>query len=198
MDNRYYQMVRRAQERLPKDKTKWTREDYLNSCLKMVVDMAIKYANITGADTEELICEGNAGLCRAWDKYRPDSKAKFSSVAFFWIKAFILNNIAKNTPQREILSLERDVDADFDVIDDWDPEDETTKSQFLEGLTEEESDIIKRYYAIGCDKQTLTKILEDYPQYQSTRGLLKVIGDAFDKIRANATKYQLDTSKFTL
>ena len=196
MRNEYYQAVRRAQNRLPKNQEEWTREDYINSCLKMVVDMAIKYSNITGEDTEELIAEGNLGLATAYEKYRPDSNAKFSSVAYFWIKAFMLNYIAKNTPSAEMQSIERDMDDDWDVEDEVD--DETEKMKFLQGLTDEEIDIIKRRFGIGQKKQTLASIRKLYPHFIGIRAITNKINECLEVIKDNSDKYKLDSSKFSL
>lgn len=106
----YQKEVGRANRSLPSDKSLWTREHYIQSCLKMVIDLAVYYSKCTGVDVEELVGEGNVGLCRAWDKYKPETGAKFSSVAYFWIRAYILKYVEDRMRDRNL----------FEQLDDYD------------------------------------------------------------------------------
>lgn len=93
----YQKSVGLANKELPKDKSQWTREDYIKSCMKLIVEMACKYAKCSTVDVHELISEGNLGLCVAWDKWKPEKGAKFSSVAYMWARAYMINCLKKNT-----------------------------------------------------------------------------------------------------
>lgn len=106
----YQQEVGKVNQSLPSDPKLWTRDHYLQSCLKMVIEMAVYYSKRTGVDVEELVGEGNVGLCVAWDKYKPETGAKFSSVAYFWIKAYILKYVQDRMRDRNT----------FEQLDDYD------------------------------------------------------------------------------
>ena len=97
----YQNAVKQAYKNLPKDTTTWTKNDYINSCMKMVVDMACKYAHCSNANVDELICEGNLGVCHAWTKYKPEKGAKFSSYAYMWARARMLNYLKKEQKYSE-------------------------------------------------------------------------------------------------
>ena len=57
--------------------------------LKLVVHIAQTYQGLPGTCIEDLISDGNIGLIRAAQKFRPGS-AKFSTYAAFWIKQSIM------------------------------------------------------------------------------------------------------------
>lgn len=58
--------------------------------LRMVAGIARKYTGIVGhLTTDDIIQEGNVGLCRAAEKYDPSRGYKFSTYAYWWIRQAI-------------------------------------------------------------------------------------------------------------
>lgn len=53
--------------------------------LRMVVDIARRYSS-TGADLEDLVQEGVAGLLKAIDRFDPARELRFSTYAHWWIR----------------------------------------------------------------------------------------------------------------
>lgn len=93
----YQKAVGLANKRLSADAANWVRDEHIRSCTKMVVEMACKYAKKSSVDVHDLISEGNLGVCVAWDKWVPERGAKFSSVAYMWARAYMINFLKKNT-----------------------------------------------------------------------------------------------------
>lgn len=72
-----------------KDSDIISRENFINSNLRLVVNIAKKYSN--NGNLEDLIEEGNVGLITAVDKFNPDLGYRFSSYATWWIKQGIFS-----------------------------------------------------------------------------------------------------------
>lgn len=70
------------------------RELLINSNLRLVIFIAKKYTN-RGLSLEELIQEGNLGLIRAIDMYKPEQNTRISTYAVSWIRKFIQEAIKK-------------------------------------------------------------------------------------------------------
>ena len=83
-----------AKEMLNGDKQ--AKETLINSNLKFVVRVAIKYQN-RGLSLSELISEGNLGLIKAIEKFDPERGIKLISYAVWWIKHKILIALAEKT-----------------------------------------------------------------------------------------------------
>ena len=201
LSNDYYQYVRKQQEHLPSDQSEWGREEHIASNMKMVVALAKQYHKKTGLPLEELIGEGNLGLVTAWDKYRPQTGAKFSSVAYFWIRAGILSYIKKNSPHGENMSLEeyREMyDDDMQLIYDDDPlkEDNAKYAEkAFEGLTNRDEQLIRQYFGIGCKRKTLTAMNKGAKE-RNVLALKKRILKAIERIKLNCDKYGISESEF--
>lgn len=76
------------------------RRTLILSNLRLVIAIAKKY---TSAELTflELVTEGNFGLIRAADHYRPDKETRFATYASWWIKQAITQALkAKNRPVR--------------------------------------------------------------------------------------------------
>lgn len=110
---RYFTDVGRAYERnnnkLDIEYTPENREKLIEMNLKCVIKVAKRYLG-NGLSLDELICAGNEGLCKAWEKYNPDS-SKFRTdllneidnmpgdVPISWIQDVIQPACEYGTPQ---------------------------------------------------------------------------------------------------
>lgn len=73
----------------------WAREQLVRSNLRLVVNIAKKYAN-RGMSLGDLIEEGNLGLIKAVDYFDPDHGTRFSTYAAWWIKQSIKRALLAN------------------------------------------------------------------------------------------------------
>jgi len=70
------------------------RQYLLRANLRLVVNMAKRYAPDRDSDTLlDLVQEGNIGLLRAVDRFKPDRKTRFSTYAVYWIRQAILRSL---------------------------------------------------------------------------------------------------------
>lgn len=72
------------------------KEKLIKHNLRYVVEVAKSYQG-QGLPLEELIAEGNYGLCKAAEKFNPDYKMKFITYAVWWIRQSILRALSENT-----------------------------------------------------------------------------------------------------
>jgi len=73
----------------------WAREQLVRSNLRLVVNIAKKYAN-RGMGLGDLIEEGNLGLIKAVDYFDPNRGTRFSTYAAWWIKQGIKRALLEN------------------------------------------------------------------------------------------------------
>lgn len=73
----------------------WAREQLVRSNLRLVVNIAKKYAN-RGMSLGDLIEEGNLGLIKAVDYFDPSRGVRFSTYAAWWIKQSIKRSLLEN------------------------------------------------------------------------------------------------------
>lgn len=82
--------------RIMEDNDPWARDRLVRSNLRLVVNIAKKYAN-RGMSLGDLIEEGNLGLIRAVDYFDPGRGTRFSTYAAWWIKQSIKRALLMNT-----------------------------------------------------------------------------------------------------
>ena len=81
--------------RIVEDNDPQARERLVRSNLRLVVNIAKKYAN-RGMGLGDLIEEGNLGLIKAVDYFDPDRGTRFSTYAAWWIKQSIKHALLTN------------------------------------------------------------------------------------------------------
>lgn len=98
-------------DRLDKD---CSQEELVHKHLSLVVHIAKNYTNL-GLSIEELIQEGNMGLLKAAERYE-ESKGKFSTYAYYWIKKYILIAVRSCRKQdSRCVTYQDDISSDDDV-----------------------------------------------------------------------------------
>lgn len=72
------------------------REQMIKSNLRLVVSIAKKYQGC-GLPLADLVAEGNLGLIKAVEKFRPERGYRFSTYAIWWIRQEIVRALAQQT-----------------------------------------------------------------------------------------------------
>jgi len=78
------------------DNDPWAREQLIRSNLRLVVNIAKRYAG-RSMSLGDLIEEGNIGLMKAVDYFDPERGTRFSTYAAWWIKQSIRRALLENT-----------------------------------------------------------------------------------------------------
>ncbi len=86
---------RKLAERVAKGDPK-ARDAMIQANLRLVVSMAKHYAGL-GLPFTDLIAEGNVGLLRAVDKFKPEMGFRFSTYAAWWIRQSIIRALMRNS-----------------------------------------------------------------------------------------------------
>lgn len=110
-DIRKHELVSRDQERdlarrIQCDDDHEAFQKLVNSNLRLVVKIALKFQRFWNRNLLDLIQEGNVGLIHAVRKYDPDRNVKFSYYASFWIKAYIMKYIQDNWRMVKVVTTE--------------------------------------------------------------------------------------------
>jgi len=71
------------------------REKMINSNLRLVVSLAKKYTNC-GLPLPDLIEEGNLGLIKAVERFKPEMGYRFSTYATWWIRQSVVRALARH------------------------------------------------------------------------------------------------------
>ncbi len=82
-------------KRIMEENDPWAREQLVRSNLRLVVNIAKKYAG-RGMSLGDLIEEGNLGLIKAVDYFDPGRGTRFSTYAAWWIKQSIKRALLEN------------------------------------------------------------------------------------------------------
>ena len=88
------------------------RRQMIEANLRLVVNIAKRYMN-RGFQLQDLIEEGNVGLIKAAEKFRPSKGCKFSTYATYWIKQSIERAIAN---QSNLVRLPIHISADISKV----------------------------------------------------------------------------------
>jgi len=94
MENKYKDLSEKKLMALARRGDKQAREIFVQRHQGLVVSLAKKYA-FTPDVIDDLVVEGNMGLLRALEKFKPSHKVRFGTYAYFWIKRYILRAIMK-------------------------------------------------------------------------------------------------------
>lgn len=164
--------------------------------MRLAVDLAVKFAvkySLDEEDTQDLVAEGLVGLCTAYEKYNSDKqgyegkRAKFSSVAYFWINAAIMSATKKMLDRKT---------KHCEVVEDV-PESEGRNVEKYEKLFEDvgEIDIYLTRLRYGLESgHSLT-----YKEISKITGfrislIKKSVATCLDKMKQNASKYKIKWS----
>lgn len=74
---------------------KYAKEKLIESNLRLVISLANKTGN--KSNFLDIVQEGNMGLIKASEKFNPSFGCKFSTYAYFWIKAYISRYLKTKT-----------------------------------------------------------------------------------------------------
>lgn len=160
---------------LASNKTKENLNKLVLHNLRFVITVAKQYQG-QGLNLEDLINEGNIGLCKAANKYNPDKGVRFISYAVWWIRQSIIAAIYTNSrtiksPTSFIVLLNRIKRTIADFISEFNREPSLEELSELLNLSEDKiSDIISK--STNCvsldspnlddnDSSTLVDIIEN-------------------------------------
>lgn len=140
------------------------KEKLINSNLRFVVQLAGQYATKKSCSLsfEDLICEGNIGLCIAAGKFKPDETCRFITYAQFWIRRYMI----------EAMKKARNIRIPTYLVNSLQDVEQAQTAFFREfgrpATLDELSELTK------MDKNKLSSLLE---QTQKTESLDKLIGE---------------------
>lgn len=164
--------------------------------MRLAVDLAVRYAvkySLDEEDTQDLVAEGLVGLCTAYEKYNSDKqgyegkRAKFSSVAYFWINAAVMSATKKMLDRKT---------KNCDVVEDV-PESEQRDiekyEQLFEGVGEVELYLTRLRYGLESGKAMTYRDISKQTGYRISL-IKKSVATCLDKMKQNAAKYKIKWS----
>lgn len=165
--------------------------------MRLAVDLAVKYSvkySLDEEDTQDLVAEGLVGLCVAYDKYKPDregfegKRAKFSSVAFFWVNAAIMSATKKMLDRKT---------KNVEVVEDV-PESEGRNMEKYEKLFEDVGEVELYLTRLRYGLENAGKAMT-YRDISKTTGfrvslIKKSVATCIAKMKENAEKYSIKWS----
>jgi RNA polymerase sigma-32 factor len=84
----------------------------------LVECIAASYSSRSGVPVEELIQEGQFGLMRAIDKFKPERGFRFASYANPWVRSTIVDALKKKIADAGVVSLNAQINEDGDEFQD--------------------------------------------------------------------------------
>ena len=114
----------------------------------------------------ELESEAWTALCYAAFKYKKVEGCKFTSYAYYFIKASILRLLKIESERRsvEVCSVEDDLaedDSPDEEMADGDDERRARLDELMEKLTPRERKVVRRIYAIGCEETSVRELAQE-------------------------------------
>ena len=111
----------------------------------------------------ELESEAWTALCYAAFKYKKVEGCKFTSYAYYFIKASILRLLKSESERRavEVCSVENDLaedDSPDEEMADGDDERRARLDELMAKLTPRERKVVRRIYAIGCEETSVREL----------------------------------------
>lgn len=161
---------------------------YTNQAL--VIKLAQQYAN-EAISQNDLIQTGNYGLMKALIKFKPKKNAKFSSYAYFWIKAVIFEALYRVDPiyipqkvKREMTTFHFVSVQEEDRVKEMSNSDRVTAStvnEVLSNLTDKEQEVLSDSFGLDGNTTLLTYALMNGLTYdEAFRQLEEVLEKARD------------------
>lgn len=193
----YPKLTKEEEIGLLKQKTQSARNKIINSNLRFVTQVAIKYQGM-GIDLEDLIAFGRIGLIDALDKYDPERGTKFITCAIWYIRAEIqksLNELSRTVRIPSNHKIKKSCTSIDDVDDELLTEKEKSaldKKDFrieleyiLSELKPREREALTRFYGIGWEyAQPMEQIAEEMSiTNERARQLVRRSEEAIKKIK---------------
>lgn len=165
-------------KRIQEEGDEQARQQMMRANLRLVVNIAKQY--VTGHDPEallDLIQEGNIGLMRAVDRFKPEFKTRFSTYGVYWIRQAILRALKSRRLVRlpenvvdQVLAMRRKRQQLYQELGRWPMLEELADemgvpSSTLRRLEEASADIMSLEATVrgkeGEDETQLRELLED-------------------------------------
>jgi len=183
------------------------KEAVINANLKLVISIAKGYQG-QGLTLEDLIQEGNIGLCEAVSRYDVTRGTMFTTCALEWIRKAITEALTNKgrvvrMPKHAIgssylaVSMDAPIGGDDEgnekcMLDTFAADNRTdshtdveaarhTITTLMNGLTEREQNIICKLFGIGCTEETPYMIAKRYGMTEERIRQIKVT--ALEKMR---------------
>jgi len=154
------------------------RQQMMRANLRLVVNIAKQY--VTGHDPEtllDLIQEGNIGLMRAVDRFKPEFKTRFSTYGVYWIRQAVLRALKSRRLVRlpenvvdQVLAMQRTRQRLYQELGRWPMSEELADEMgvspsTLRRLEEASTDVMSLEAPVrgreGEDETQLRELLED-------------------------------------
>ena len=165
-------------KRIQEEGDEAARQQMMRANLRLVVNIAKQY--VTGHDPEallDLIQEGNIGLMRAVDRFRPEFKTRFSTYGVYWIRQAILRALKSRRLVRlpenvvdQVLVMQRTRQQLYQELGRWPMSEELAEEMgvshsTLRRLEEASSDVVSLEAPVrgreGEEETQLRELLED-------------------------------------
>src|SRR3989344_3834851 len=150
------------------------RQQMMRANLRLVVNIAKQYSSSSDSEALlDLIQEGNIGLMRAVDRFRPEFKTRFSTYGVYWIRQAILRalksrrlvRLPENVVDR-VLKMQRVRQQLYQTLGRWPPPEEVAQEmkltrQAVDQLEAASSDVLSLHQPVrGKDGEGVTQLQE--------------------------------------
>lgn len=167
------------------------RDKLIRKNMRIPIDIAVRAAlkyNIDGEDLDELIAQGFLGLATSYDKYDSERiiherPAKFSSVAYFWCKAYVLKEVKSIITRRNTV-----VEIEDSIVDTT--SDKSFYDMIYEDVGETDILIFEMRYGLCGEKPVTMKDIAKITGF-SIAAIKRALENAREKMKANVEKYNL-------